>query len=55
MYWYESPKPTLAYLISEIKGRHPKFAYVHVIEPRVNGTRARNEGDFTLQMENDFI
>ncbi|KAK0455479.1 FMN-linked oxidoreductase [Desarmillaria tabescens] len=51
----KDPKPTFAYLVSEIKARHPNFAYIHVIEPRVNGTRSRNEGEFTSQMKNDFI
>ncbi|KAG7446584.1 FMN-linked oxidoreductase [Guyanagaster necrorhizus] len=51
----KDPKPTFAYLVSEIKARHPNFAYIHVIEPRVNGTRLRREGELTSRMKNDFI
>ena len=35
------PKPTFTYLVSEIIKRQPGFAYIHVIEPRVNGNMER--------------
>ncbi|ESK87045.1 nadh:flavin oxidoreductase nadh oxidase [Moniliophthora roreri MCA 2997] len=29
------PKPTFSYLATELKRRHPKLAYLHVVEPRI--------------------
>lgn len=31
------PKLTFSYLVSEIVRRHPNFAFIHVVEPRVEG------------------
>ena len=31
------PKPTFSYIVSELVRRHPNFAYLHLIEPRVEG------------------
>ena len=31
------PRPTFAYLASALRDKHPKLAYLHVIEPRVAG------------------
>ena len=31
------PKPTYAYLVAQIAERFPNFAYVHVVEPGVQG------------------
>ncbi|KAI9448666.1 NADH:flavin oxidoreductase/NADH oxidase [Russula earlei] len=30
------PIPTFSYLVTELRRRHPNFAYLHVIEPRVS-------------------
>ncbi|KZT02773.1 NADH:flavin oxidoreductase/NADH oxidase [Laetiporus sulphureus 93-53] len=35
------PKPTFSYLVSQIAAQYPNFAYIHVIEPRVNGNEDR--------------
>jgi NADPH2 dehydrogenase len=35
------PKPTFAYLVGEILERHPEFAYIHAIEPRVDSITLR--------------
>ena len=35
------PKPTFSYLVSELARRHPNFAYVHLVEPRVQGSSDR--------------
>ncbi|KAF7377291.1 putative inactive dehydrogenase EasA [Mycena sanguinolenta] len=32
----KDPKPTFAYLVSQILERHPELAYIHVTEPRVD-------------------
>ncbi|KAF9050686.1 NADH:flavin oxidoreductase/NADH oxidase [Hymenopellis radicata] len=37
----EDPKPTFAYLVSQIKEKYPNLAYIHLIEPRVNGSSSR--------------
>ena len=33
----EDPKPGFSYLVSEIAKRFPSLAYLHLIEPRVEG------------------
>ncbi|KAJ7204935.1 hypothetical protein GGX14DRAFT_645380 [Mycena pura] len=49
------PTPTFTHLVSQIKKAHPDLAYLHVIEPRINGgTDAK--GDVEDDSEsNDFI
>lgn len=36
------PFPQFAHVISHIRDLHPKFAYIHVIEPRVDGSITRS-------------
>lgn len=31
------PKPTFAHLVTQLRERHPDLAYLHVVEPRVDG------------------
>ena len=31
------PRPTFAYLVTALRDKHPKLAYLHVTEPRVGG------------------
>lgn len=33
----EDPVPQFSHFVSELARRHTSFAYVHVLEPRVNG------------------
>ena len=33
----DDPKPTFAYLVSQLAARHSDLAYLHVIEPRIGG------------------
>lgn len=48
----EHPQPTFAYLVSTIRDRYPRFAYIHVVEPRVSGFTPRTP----LKGEsNDFL
>lgn len=35
----ENPVPQFAHFVSELKKRHPKLAYIHVVEARVSGDR----------------
>ncbi|KAJ7488912.1 hypothetical protein FB451DRAFT_1223253 [Mycena latifolia] len=49
----KDPKPTFAYLVSQILQRHPDLAYIHAVEPRVDRTVTRTvipEG-----WSNDFL
>ncbi|KAK0493344.1 hypothetical protein EDD18DRAFT_1179642 [Armillaria luteobubalina] len=48
------PKPTFAYLASQLKARQPNLAYLHVVEPRMIGLYDRKDEDIGTQ-ENDFI
>ncbi|KAG6865076.1 hypothetical protein C0991_005306 [Blastosporella zonata] len=32
------PKPTFSYVVGELRRRFPDLSYIHLIEPRVNGT-----------------
>ncbi|KAG7097486.1 hypothetical protein E1B28_004828 [Marasmius oreades] len=46
------PKPTYSYLVSQIKNSHPTFAYIHVVDPRVDGVEnVEDVGD----RSNEFI
>jgi hypothetical protein len=49
-----NPVPTYSYLVSEIRRRHPSFGYLHVIEPRVQGTGDRADRA-SEQESNDFL
>ncbi|KIY67817.1 FMN-linked oxidoreductase [Cylindrobasidium torrendii FP15055 ss-10] len=49
----EDPKPTFAHLVSQIKERHPDFAYIHVVEPRVDGVEIRDA--IPTDWNNDFL
>ena len=31
------PRPTFAYLATALRDKHPRMAYLHVVEPRVSG------------------
>ncbi|KAJ6601082.1 hypothetical protein DFH09DRAFT_1020338 [Mycena vulgaris] len=35
---FEDPKPTYAHLVTQLRERYPELAYLHVVEPRVDGT-----------------
>ncbi|KAK0184556.1 hypothetical protein F5146DRAFT_1145412 [Armillaria mellea] len=50
----DDPVPTFSYLVKEIGQRHTDLAYLHVIEPRVNGTEARDDEPGAGE-SNDFI
>ncbi|THV03080.1 NADH:flavin oxidoreductase/NADH oxidase [Dendrothele bispora CBS 962.96] len=48
----EDPIPTFTYLVSELKSRFPKLAYLHAIEARVAGI---SSADDAKHGSNDFI
>ncbi|KAK7203735.1 hypothetical protein BZA70DRAFT_299815 [Myxozyma melibiosi] len=35
---WDDPYPQYSYIINQLRERHPSLAYLHVVEPRVNGT-----------------
>ncbi|KAJ7779061.1 hypothetical protein B0H16DRAFT_1500980 [Mycena metata] len=37
----QDPKPTFAYLATELVNRHPELAYLHAVDPRVDASTAR--------------
>lgn len=51
----KDPKPTFAYLVTKIRERHPNLAYIHVIEPRIDGADSRDNSDLPEDENNDFL
>ncbi|KAL1712792.1 hypothetical protein EV715DRAFT_213011 [Schizophyllum commune] len=51
----EDPIPQFTYFVKELKARHPDFAYIHLVEPRVVGTENRDEKDIDPREQNDFL
>lgn len=49
------PKPTFSYLVSQLRDRHPKLAYIHLVEPRVDGSVTRDPNTVAEHESNDFI
>ncbi|KAJ7931718.1 hypothetical protein B0H13DRAFT_831706 [Mycena leptocephala] len=50
---FDNPKPTYTHLITELRDRYPELAYLHVVEPRVDGSETvENIKD---GYSNDFI
>lgn len=49
----KDPKPTFAYLVQQIKRRHPSFGYIHVVEPRIKGNED-SDGAYA-EASNDFL
>ncbi|KIY73569.1 NADH:flavin oxidoreductase/NADH oxidase [Cylindrobasidium torrendii FP15055 ss-10] len=49
----KDPKPTFAYLVSQVKERYPDMAYLHLVEPRVDGIELRDS--VPDGWDNDFL
>ncbi|KAJ7146452.1 FMN-linked oxidoreductase [Mycena epipterygia] len=49
---FDDPKPTYAHLVTQLRERYPDLAYVHLVEPRVNGAQTV---DVKKGYSNDFI
>ena len=47
----EDPIPTYRYLVKELKKAHPTLAYIHVVDPRIDGIAEVDPGN----RSNDFI
>lgn len=35
------PIPTFSYIVSQLRSLYPRFAYIHVVEPRISGSADR--------------
>ncbi|KAJ7287123.1 hypothetical protein C8J57DRAFT_1446042 [Mycena rebaudengoi] len=49
---FDDPKPTYTYLVTQLRERYPDLAYLHVVEPRVNGAETV---EVKAGYSNDFI
>ncbi|KAJ7146477.1 hypothetical protein C8R44DRAFT_600641 [Mycena epipterygia] len=49
---FDNPKPTYAHLFTQLRERHPDLAYVHAVEPRVDGSETV---DVKEGYSNDFL
>ncbi|KAJ7649851.1 NADH:flavin oxidoreductase/NADH oxidase [Roridomyces roridus] len=49
---FDDPKPTYTHLVTELRDRYPDLAYLHVVEPRVDGSTTVDVKD---GYSNDFI
>jgi NADPH2 dehydrogenase len=50
----DNPIPTFAHLAKTLLAAHPNLAYIHVVEPRVDGASIRM-GEIPANESNDFI
>ncbi|KAJ6495328.1 hypothetical protein C8R45DRAFT_1052826 [Mycena sanguinolenta] len=50
--YFEHPKPTYTHLVTQFRDRFPELAYLHVVEPRVDGGQTVDIKD---GYSNDFI
>ncbi|KAF8636063.1 hypothetical protein AX17_003828 [Amanita inopinata Kibby_2008] len=50
----KDPIPQFAHFVSSVKMKHPKLAYLHVIEPRIDGNKDRTSAMQSYE-SNDFI
>ncbi len=51
----KDPIPTFSYFVSQIKKEHPDLSYIHVVEPRIDGSETRNQEEYSSDLSNDFL
>ncbi|KAF8644661.1 hypothetical protein AX16_008321 [Volvariella volvacea WC 439] len=51
----DDPVPQFTHVVTKLKENHPSLAYLHIIEPRVNGDDWRAKADIQFHESNDFI
>ncbi|KAJ7481907.1 hypothetical protein FB451DRAFT_1171039 [Mycena latifolia] len=49
------PLPTFSHVISQLAARHPTLAYIHLVEPRINGSATREAGTVGAHESNDAL
>ncbi|KAF8139847.1 NADH:flavin oxidoreductase/NADH oxidase [Boletus edulis] len=50
-----NPRPTFGYLVTALRDRHPKLAYLHVIEPRVPAGPSDTDTALNPDENNDIL
>lgn len=50
----QNPIPQFSHIVASLRDSHPTLAYIHLVEPRVDGWADRREGVPSGQ-SNDFI
>ena len=48
----KDPVPQFSHVVSRIRDHHPNLSYIHVVEPRIDGSF---ESDVPAGQSNDFI
>ena len=51
----KDPLPTFTALIERVRDAHPNFAYIHAVEPRVNGDTDRGRTDDNRTQSNEAL
>ena len=51
----KDPLPTFTTLIERVRDTHPNFAYIHVVEPRVNGVAESDLTDENRAQSNEVL
>ncbi|KAI5827754.1 FMN-linked oxidoreductase, partial [Schizophyllum commune Tattone D] len=51
----QDPVPQFTHFVTELRARHPDLAYLHLIEPRVEGYMSRSDEDIEAGESNDFL
>jgi NADPH2 dehydrogenase len=49
------PLPTFSHVIAQIALHHPKLAYLHLVEPRINGNATRDASSVGTHESNDGL
>ncbi|KAJ6550180.1 hypothetical protein B0H19DRAFT_1074053 [Mycena capillaripes] len=49
------PIPQFSYLISQLAARYPDLAYLHLVEPRINGNTTRHDDEVGKHESNDTL
>ncbi|KAF8417089.1 hypothetical protein L210DRAFT_3636433 [Boletus edulis BED1] len=50
-----NPRPTFGYIVTALRDKHPKLAYLHVIEPRVPAGHSDTDTALNPDENNDFL
>ncbi|KAE9406886.1 NADH:flavin oxidoreductase/NADH oxidase [Gymnopus androsaceus JB14] len=49
------PVPTFSYLVTKLKEEFPNLAYLHLVEPQINGSRTQHLDNIVSTDSNDFL
>ena len=51
----DDPVPTFSYIVNKLKENHPDLAYIHSVEPRVNGAEDLSGSETVNSDTNDIF